>query len=209
MNEQILEKMQKMRLHGMARIFQNSLEKSGLKLLTPDEMVAHLVEAEWDDRYNRKLDRSLHRAHFRYKAAIEQIAFEENRAYMDAAYRTPGTPLERLQVAANGYFRFAMERPTAFRLLADPPNDPEALLRVSELVRHQNGKMEAAISDGLADGSIDPGVDAYLATISLWAAANGILSLAWRADSAPIEAQMMERLWAQWMAIVIKGLYPK
>ncbi|HMU69273.1 MAG TPA: IS21-like element helper ATPase IstB [Chitinophagales bacterium] len=80
MNEQILEKMQKMRLHGMARIFQNSLEKSGLKLLTPDEMVAHLVEAEWDDRYNRKLDRSLHRAHFRYKAAIEQIAFEENRA---------------------------------------------------------------------------------------------------------------------------------
>lgn len=80
MNEQILEKMQKMRLHGMARIFQNSLEKSGLKLLTPDEMVAHLVEAEWDDRYNRKLDRSLHRAHFRYKAAIEQIAFEESRA---------------------------------------------------------------------------------------------------------------------------------
>ena len=79
MNEQILEKMQKMRLHGMARIFQNSLEKSGLKLLTPDEMVAHLVEAEWDDRYNRKLERSLHRAHFRYKAAIEQIAFDENR----------------------------------------------------------------------------------------------------------------------------------
>lgn len=28
MNEQILEKMQKMRLHGMARIFQNSLEKA-------------------------------------------------------------------------------------------------------------------------------------------------------------------------------------
>jgi DNA replication protein DnaC len=79
MNEQILEKMQKMRLHGMARIFQNSLEKSGLKLLTPDEMVAHLVEAEWDDRYNRKLDRSLQSAHFRYKAAIEQIAFDENR----------------------------------------------------------------------------------------------------------------------------------
>ncbi len=79
MNEQILEKMQKMRLHGMARIFQNSLEKSGLKLLTPDEMVAHLVEAEWDDRYNRKLERSLHSAHFRYKAAIEQIAFDENR----------------------------------------------------------------------------------------------------------------------------------
>jgi DNA replication protein DnaC len=79
MNEQILEKMQKMRLHGMARIFQNSLEKSGLKLLTPDEMVAHLVEAEWDDRYNRKLDRSLHSAHFRYKAAIEQISFDENR----------------------------------------------------------------------------------------------------------------------------------
>ena len=29
MNEQTPEKMQKMRLHGMARIFKNSLEKSG------------------------------------------------------------------------------------------------------------------------------------------------------------------------------------
>lgn len=79
MNEQILGKMQKMRLHGMARIFQSSLEKNGLELLTPDEMVAHLVEAEWDDRYNRKLDRSLHSAHFRYKAAIEQVIFDETR----------------------------------------------------------------------------------------------------------------------------------
>jgi DNA replication protein DnaC len=79
MNEQILEKMQKMRLHGMARIFQNSFEKGAMEKLTTDEMIAHMVESEWDDRYNRKLDRSLHRAHFRYKAAIEQIEFGEGR----------------------------------------------------------------------------------------------------------------------------------
>lgn len=176
--------------------------ESGATALTL-EIVAERADVAVQTIYNRVGGRSA------LLMAVAEKAFEENRAYMDAAYRTPGTPLERLQVAANGYFRFAMERPTAFRLLADPPNDPEALLRVSELVRHQNGKMEAAITDGIADGSIDPGVDAHLATTSLWAAANGILSLAWRADSAPVEAQMMERLWAQWMAIVIKGLYPK
>lgn len=156
--------------------------ESGATALTL-EIVAERADVAVQTIYNRVGGRSA------LLMAVAEKAFEENRAYMDAAYRTPGTPLERLQVAANGYFRFAMERPTAFRLLADPPNDPEALLRVSELVRHQNGKMEAAITDGIADGSIDPGVDAHLATTSLWAAANGILSLAWRADSAPIEAQ--------------------
>ena len=38
-----------------------------------------LVESEWDDRYNRKLDRSLQNAHFRYKASVEQISYTSDR----------------------------------------------------------------------------------------------------------------------------------
>lgn len=173
--------------------------ESGAAALTL-EAVAERTDIAVQTIYNRIGGRSA------LLMAVAERAFEENRAYMDAAYEAAGTPLERLQMAAKGYFRFAFERPNEFRLLADPPNEPEALARVSELVRHQNSKMEAAIADGISDGSIDPAVDPYLATTSMWAAANGVLSLMWRADSAPTSPELMERLLAQWMTIVIKGL---
>lgn len=53
--------------------------------------------------------------------AVAERAFEENKVYMDAAYAAAGTPMERLRIVAQGYFRFACERPNEFRLLADPP----------------------------------------------------------------------------------------
>jgi len=42
---------------------------------TVDEMVAHLVDAEWDDRQNRRLQRLLQAAKFRYSACVEEIDF--------------------------------------------------------------------------------------------------------------------------------------
>ncbi len=77
---------------------------------------------------------------------------------------------------------------------------------MSDLIRHQNSKMEAALRDGIADGTIDPTIDPCLAATSLWAAANGILSLSWRADATPISQNGMEQLWAQWVSIVVKGI---
>ena len=78
MNE-ILTKMKQMRLLGMAKAFHLTLESAKNEKFTPDEMVAHLVEAEWDERYNRKLGRTLQSARFRYKASVEQIGFDDNR----------------------------------------------------------------------------------------------------------------------------------
>src|ERR1035437_4625024 len=78
MNE-ILDKMKQMRLTGMARAFDLTHQSEKNEKFTPDEMIAHLVEAEWDERYNKKLLRTVHAAHFRYKASVEQIGFEENR----------------------------------------------------------------------------------------------------------------------------------
>ena len=68
-----------MKLTGMARAFRSTLEKGGVQDLTADEMISQLVEAEWDERYNRKLERSVQRAHFRYKASIEQISYDHER----------------------------------------------------------------------------------------------------------------------------------
>jgi len=78
MNE-ILTKMKQMRLQGMAKAFTLTLESGKNEKFTPDEMVTHLVESEWDERYNRKLDRTVQAARFRYKASIEQINYEDGR----------------------------------------------------------------------------------------------------------------------------------
>ena len=63
----------------MAKAFQLTLSSGKNEKFTPDEMITHLVESEWDERYNRKLDRSVRVARFRYKASVEEISFEDNR----------------------------------------------------------------------------------------------------------------------------------
>jgi len=78
MNE-ILNKMKLMRLIGMLRAFNLTLESGKNEKFTPDEMITYLVESEWDERYNRKLERSVDAARFRYKASIEQITFDDDR----------------------------------------------------------------------------------------------------------------------------------
>lgn len=75
----ILDKMRHMRLNGMSKAFDLTLQSGKNEKFTADEMVSHLIDAEWDDRYNRKLDRSVKMARFRYKASMEQISFEDNR----------------------------------------------------------------------------------------------------------------------------------
>lgn len=73
-NEGTLEKMNKMKFNGMARAFKLLLE-TRTNDLTADEVTAHLVDAEWDDRYNRKLARLCKTAKFRHQAFIEQVDF--------------------------------------------------------------------------------------------------------------------------------------
>lgn len=79
MNTNTLEKMSTMKLLGMERAFRSTMEKGGMQDLTADEMISQLIEAEWDERYNRRLERSVQRAHFRYKASIEQISYDQER----------------------------------------------------------------------------------------------------------------------------------
>lgn len=74
-----ISKMKQMRLLGMANAFQLTMQSGKNESFTPDEMVSHLVESEWDERYNRRLDRSLKAARFRYRSSVEQINYSENR----------------------------------------------------------------------------------------------------------------------------------
>jgi len=78
-NQGTIEKMQKMKLHGMVKAFKSTMETGIKKNFTADELIGHLVDAEWDDRYNRKMQRLIKGARFRYQASIEQIDFQLNR----------------------------------------------------------------------------------------------------------------------------------
>lgn len=79
MNAQTLEKMRKMKLYGMHRAFKISLESGKEEKYTPDEIIAHLIEAEWEDRHNRGIDQKIKNAHFRYKAVIEDMYYHTDR----------------------------------------------------------------------------------------------------------------------------------
>lgn len=82
-----IRKMRQMRLLGMAKAFQLTMESGKNENFTPDEMVSHLVESEWDERYNRKLDRSIKAARFRYRSSVEQIDYSENRVNKNQVLR--------------------------------------------------------------------------------------------------------------------------
>ena len=72
-NEATLEKMQIMKLSGMNRAFRSTMETGFNNDLTADELIAYLIDAEWEDRHNRKLARLIKNANFRYQASVEQI----------------------------------------------------------------------------------------------------------------------------------------
>jgi len=63
----------------MVRAFRTSIENGSMIQLTGDEMVSMLIDAEWDDRNNRRIERQMRNAKFRYKANIEQLHFDIDR----------------------------------------------------------------------------------------------------------------------------------
>jgi DNA replication protein DnaC len=71
-----MEKMHEMKLHGMLRAFREMGEPGGKKKsMTPDEMTVFLIQAEWDERQSRKLQRLIQEGRFRYQAGFEDIDY--------------------------------------------------------------------------------------------------------------------------------------
>lgn len=79
MNELTLEKMKQMRLYGMHNAFATSTSSARLEPYTNDEFASMLITAEWDDKNNRKVERMIKNARFKYKANIEDVNYSESR----------------------------------------------------------------------------------------------------------------------------------
>lgn len=80
MNVETLEKMKTMKFYGMARAFTSCLEDGRLAKMTADEMLSFLVTSEWDDRQNRRIERSIRNARFRYNASVEKMYYGPERS---------------------------------------------------------------------------------------------------------------------------------
>lgn len=78
MNTQTLEQMKHLRFYGMHRAFNETMQANAIDY-TNDELIAYLMQSEWDDRYNRKIERLTKAAKFRYKAILENINYQPSR----------------------------------------------------------------------------------------------------------------------------------
>ncbi len=74
-----MQKLEEMRFTGFVRAYREMTETNLNREFTTDEVIAHLVQAEWDDRYNRRLQRLITNARFRYRASFEEIDFSAKR----------------------------------------------------------------------------------------------------------------------------------
>lgn len=75
----ILNQMSQMKFYGMQQTYQTLLESNQHHTLTNDELVSMLIQSEWEDRENRKINRYLRSARFRYQASIEEVDFTASR----------------------------------------------------------------------------------------------------------------------------------
>lgn len=75
-NSVSMDLMHRMRLHGMAAAFSESLQATFAETMTPDSFLNWLLSREWDYRVARNIERLIKGANFRYNdASVAQIDY--------------------------------------------------------------------------------------------------------------------------------------
>lgn len=78
MNEATVKKMKQMNLNGMCNAFKTAVESGKTDHYSIDQFVSMLIASEWDERHDRRIERSIKNARFHYKSNTESINFEES-----------------------------------------------------------------------------------------------------------------------------------
>lgn len=79
LNENTLSKMKEMNLNGMYETFKIQQNLHGNANMTTDQIIALLIDAEYDYKQNKRIAQRLALAKLRYPASIEQVDFTANR----------------------------------------------------------------------------------------------------------------------------------
>ena len=78
-NNQTIEKLKQMRLTAMAQLHGQYVENHQYSECSADEYLALLTDHEWENRYNRKIQRLIQQANFRQKASVEEVSYKDGR----------------------------------------------------------------------------------------------------------------------------------
>jgi len=78
-NNATVTKMKEMKLIGMLRAFEGNVSSTRYQDMTQDEFLNHLIQAEWDHRFTKKINSSIMRAKFRYQASMEELNYTISR----------------------------------------------------------------------------------------------------------------------------------
>lgn len=76
---EVIKHMNQLKLYGMSRSYQTLVETGKVGALTNEEALGLLLQSEWEDRQQRKINRYLRNARFRYQASVEQTDFTHPR----------------------------------------------------------------------------------------------------------------------------------
>ena len=89
-----MDLLHRMRLHGMAAAFGESLKSTMAETMTPDSFLNWLLSREWDYRVARNIERLVKGANFRYgDASVAQIDYTLQRAVSTATRWNVSPPL--------------------------------------------------------------------------------------------------------------------
>ena len=78
-NQKTIEKMKQMRLSGMAQMHYTNITNNINMDYTIDQYITMLVDQEWENRQNKKIQNLTKAARFRYPASIRDIDYTANR----------------------------------------------------------------------------------------------------------------------------------
>ena len=73
LNQPTIEKLNTMKLHGMAEAFQYQMETADMSRLGFEERFALLVDRQWLWKENRALARRLRSAHLKERGVLEDV----------------------------------------------------------------------------------------------------------------------------------------
>jgi AcrR family transcriptional regulator len=115
--------------------------------------------------------------------AVAERALEQTREFMQTAYDGDGSVAERLRRVGEAYIRLAFDRPQAFKIFANPPEDPESIEKIAALATEQHQQLTCLLREGIDTGAFTAGLHPESAATALWGMLNGMLSVALRTDA--------------------------
>lgn len=90
-NNQSIEKLKQMRLGAMAQLHLQHIKDNRIENITADEYLALLIDHQWEDRQNRKIERLLKQASFKQQANLADVNYTQNRNLDKNMYTRLGT----------------------------------------------------------------------------------------------------------------------